>query len=151
MNKEMPGASIQNQDRKVVVKAEGIRKTFRNTGESLEILKGIDLTVYSGEMIAIVGESGSGKSTMALAMMRMIKPPGRIEGGQVIVDGMELLTLSDETMLKARLSKIAYIPQGAMMALSLRLDGTLSCRLPGPESGNFQIGFRAASDGRHGC
>ena len=46
---------------------------------------------------------------MALAMMRMIKPPGRIEGGQVIVDGTDLITLSDETMLQARLSKIAYI------------------------------------------
>ena len=55
---------------------------------------------------------------MALAMMRMIKPPGRIEGGQVIVDGTDLINISDEAMLKARLSKIAYIPQGAMNSLN---------------------------------
>jgi peptide/nickel transport system ATP-binding protein len=72
----------------------------------------------SEEKLGLVGESGSGKSTMALAMMRMIKPPGRVEAGQVIVDGTDLRSLSDEEMLKARLSKIAYIPQGAMNSLN---------------------------------
>jgi oligopeptide/dipeptide ABC transporter ATP-binding protein len=55
---------------------------------------------------------------MALAMMRMIKPPGRIEGGKVIVGGTDLMTLSDADMRKARLNKIAYIPQGAMNSLN---------------------------------
>src|SRR6202008_3941544 len=68
--------------------------------------------------LGLVGESGSGKRTMALAMMRMIKPPGRIEGGQVIVDGIDLTKLTDLEMLHARLSKIAYIPQGAMNSLN---------------------------------
>jgi len=68
--------------------------------------------------LGLVGESGSGKSTMALAMMRMIKPPGRIEGGNVIVGDTDLTALSEEEMLKARLSKIAYIPQGAMNSLN---------------------------------
>jgi len=55
---------------------------------------------------------------MALAMMRMIKPPGRIESGRVIVHGIDLTALSDEEMRKARLSVIAYIPQGAMNSLN---------------------------------
>ena len=81
-------------------------------------LAGVHLDLHAGEKLGLVGESGSGKSTMALAMMRMIKPPGRIEGGQVIVDGTDLTALTDEAMLKARLSKIAYIPQGAMNSLN---------------------------------
>ncbi|MCU0500184.1 MAG: ABC transporter ATP-binding protein, partial [Anaerolineae bacterium] len=70
------------------------------------------------EKLGLVGESGSGKSTMALAMVRMIKPPGRIEAGQVLVDGVNLTALSEKEMLQARLSKIAYIPQGAMNSLN---------------------------------
>ncbi len=81
-------------------------------------LNNVSLALESGEKLGLVGESGSGKSTMALAMMRMIKPPGRIEGGHVIVGDTDLTTLTDEQMLKARLSKIAYIPQGAMNSLN---------------------------------
>jgi peptide/nickel transport system ATP-binding protein len=78
----------------------------------------VGLTLSTGEKLGLVGESGSGKSTMALAMMRMIKPPGRIESGKVVVAGTDLTALSDGDMLKARLSRIAYIPQGAMNSLN---------------------------------
>ena len=81
-------------------------------------LAGVSLSLNPVEKLGLVGESGSGKSTMALAMMRMIKPPGRIEGGQVIVGGVDLRKLSETEMLDARLSKIAYIPQGAMNSLN---------------------------------
>jgi peptide/nickel transport system ATP-binding protein len=81
-------------------------------------LNSINLDLNAGEKLGLVGESGSGKSTMALAMMRMIKPPGRIEGGSVTVGGVDLMKLSDEEMRMARLSRIAYIPQGAMNSLN---------------------------------
>ncbi len=81
-------------------------------------LDNVTFTLSAGEKLGMVGESGSGKSTMALAMMRMIKPPGRIEGGQVWVGGTDLQSLDEEGMRKARLSKIAYIPQGAMNSLN---------------------------------
>jgi peptide/nickel transport system ATP-binding protein len=81
-------------------------------------LAGATFSLLPGEKLGLVGESGSGKSTMALAMVRMIKPPGRIEAGQVFVDGINLRDLSEGEMLQARLSKIAYIPQGAMNSLN---------------------------------
>ncbi len=81
-------------------------------------LDNVSFSLNSGEKLGLVGESGSGKSTMALAMMRMIKPPGRIENGRVIVGDTDLRTLSEDEMLNARLSKIAYIPQGAMNSLN---------------------------------
>ena len=65
-------------------------------------LDNVSFILNAGEKMGLVGESGSGKSTMALAMMRMIKPPGRIEAGQVIVDGVDLVKLNERDMLKAR-------------------------------------------------
>jgi peptide/nickel transport system ATP-binding protein len=90
---------------------------YTDAGRALALDR-VSLALEPGIKLGLVGESGSGKSTMALAMMRMIKPPGRIEGGQVIVGGTDLMALSNEEMLKARLSKIAYIPQGAMNSLN---------------------------------
>jgi peptide/nickel transport system ATP-binding protein len=101
-----------------VLQVKNLQVSYYTDAGRARALDGVDLTLEAGEKLGLVGESGSGKSTMALAMMRMIKPPGRIEGGQVVVDGTDLITLSDENMLKARLSKIAYIPQGAMNSLN---------------------------------
>ncbi|MCL4499966.1 MAG: ABC transporter ATP-binding protein, partial [Chloroflexi bacterium] len=70
------------------------------------------------ERFGLVGESGSGKSTIALALMRMIKAPGRIEMGEIILDGQDLLKLNDEEMRQVRLAALAMIPQGAMNSLN---------------------------------
>jgi peptide/nickel transport system ATP-binding protein len=103
---------------KPVLEVSNLTVSYYTDAGRATALDGVSLTLNEGEKLGLVGESGSGKSTMALAMMRMIKPPGRIEGGTVIVGDTELTALSDEEMLKARLSKIAYIPQGAMNSLN---------------------------------
>jgi peptide/nickel transport system ATP-binding protein len=101
-----------------VLKVIDLQVSYYTDAGRATALAGATLSLNAGEKLGLVGESGSGKSTMALAMMRMIKPPGRIEGGQVIVDGTDLRKLSEEEMLHARLSRIAYIPQGAMNSLN---------------------------------
>ena len=72
----------------------------------------VSFDIRAHERHGLVGESGSGKSTIALALLRMIKPPGRIEAGQVILDGTDLLRLNDEQMRSMRLNKIALVAQG---------------------------------------
>jgi len=78
----------------------------------------ISFSLRAGERLGFVGESGSGKSTMALAILRMIKPPGCIDAGEIWLDGVNLLTLTDEAMRQVRLARIALIPQGSMNALN---------------------------------
>jgi peptide/nickel transport system ATP-binding protein len=101
-----------------VLKIEDLQVSYYTDAGRATALAGMTISLNAGEKLGLVGESGSGKSTMALAMMRMIKPPGRIEGGKVIVGGTDLRTLTEEEMRRARLSKVAYIPQGAMNSLN---------------------------------
>jgi peptide/nickel transport system ATP-binding protein len=79
---------------------------------------GVDFTVRPGLRMGVVGESGSGKTTTALALMGMIKPPGRITGGTALLDGIDLLRLGETEHARVRLRDISYIPQGAMNSLN---------------------------------
>ena len=101
-----------------MLRVENLVVTYYTDAGRAKALDDVSFDLNAGEKLGIVGESGSGKSTLALAMMRMIKPPGRIEDGHVTVGGVDLMSLSGEGMRQARLSKIAYIPQGAMNSLN---------------------------------
>ena len=56
----------------------------------------------AGEIVGMVGESGCGKSTAALSFMRLIPRPGRITGGEILLDGLDILKLSDKEMRNLR-------------------------------------------------
>jgi peptide/nickel transport system ATP-binding protein len=79
---------------------------------------GVDFTLRPGLRMGVVGESGSGKTTTALALMGMIKPPGRVTGGTALLDGIDLLRLGETEHARVRLRDISYIPQGAMNSLN---------------------------------
>ena len=78
----------------------------------------INLELKPGERLGLVGESGSGKSTLALAILGMIKPPGGIAGGEILLDGRDITKLTEEEMRQVRGREISMIPQGAMNSLN---------------------------------
>jgi peptide/nickel transport system ATP-binding protein len=84
----------------------------------VQAVNGVSFFLRRGERLGLVGESGSGKSTTALSLMRLLQAPAMIEGGEVWLDGKELLGLSEEEMRRTRFAEIALIPQGAMNSLN---------------------------------
>lgn len=78
----------------------------------------VSFTLKPGERLGLVGESGSGKSTLALAILRMIKPPGRIASGQILLQDNDITKISPEAMRQLRGNEISMIPQGAMNSLN---------------------------------
>ena len=96
-----------------------LRVSYYTSSGEVKAADGVSFSIMPGRRMGLVGESGSGKSTTALALMRLIKPPGRITGGSAIIDGTtDLFSLSDEEMRRTKLSKIALVPQGAMNSLN---------------------------------
>jgi peptide/nickel transport system ATP-binding protein len=83
----------------------------------LRAVDGISFDLAPGERLGLVGESGSGKTTTALALMRLIHPPGRISGA-VQLAGEEILAASSARLRALRGARIALVPQGAMSALN---------------------------------
>lgn len=92
---------------------------FYTEGGVVHAVNGISYTLNEGESMAIVGESGSGKSVGVLTLMRLIPmPPGRIEGGEVLYNGRDLLKLNNEEMRQVRGREIAMIFQDPMTSLN---------------------------------
>lgn len=84
-----------------------IRRSFDSGGEPLEVLKGIDLTIHAGEMIAIVGASGSGKSTLMNIIGCLDKP----SKGQYLVGGRDVSTMSPDELAHLRREYFGFIFQ----------------------------------------
>jgi peptide/nickel transport system ATP-binding protein len=103
---------------KPILQVRNLRVQYHTDRGVVNAVNDISFDLQPGERLGLVGESGSGKSTMALALMRMIKPPGRIAGGQMLLDDADLATLSDEEMRRVRASRISMVPQGAMNSLN---------------------------------
>ena len=97
---------------------DGLRVSYPTRREVVRAVDGASFEVAAGEVLGLVGESGSGKSTVARAILRLLRPPGRIDGGRVILGGLDLLTLDEPTLRTIRWRRIALVPQGSMSSLN---------------------------------
>jgi peptide/nickel transport system ATP-binding protein len=79
---------------------------------------GVDLAINEGEIVGLAGESGSGKSTVANAVMQIVRPPGRIVGGSVFFQGEDLTEKSPEELRRFRWRNVSMVFQSAMNALN---------------------------------
>lgn len=101
-----------------VLEVKDLRVHYRTYGGDVRAVDGAELTLPRGRSLGLIGESGCGKSSMAQAMMRLLRPPGRTVGGQVLLDGDDLLAKTEKQMESIRWRKVALVPQGAMNSLN---------------------------------
>jgi len=101
-----------------ILQVRDLRVFYHTSLGAVHAVDGVSFDLKRGERLGLVGESGSGKSTVAMSLMRLIKPPGRIEGGQARLGGIDLLALPEAEMRRLRLASIALVAQGAMNSLN---------------------------------
>jgi peptide/nickel transport system ATP-binding protein len=111
-----------------VLRVEALHVSYDHPLGVVRAVDDVSFTLQAEERFGLAGESGSGKSTMALAILRMIKPPGRIDGGEVWLGGSKMSDLSDDGIRTMRLAGIALVPQGSMNSLNpvIRIRGQIA-------------------------
>jgi len=103
---------------KPLLDVRGLQTSFHTRDGLVRAVTGLDFKVNRGEVVGLVGESGCGKSVTSLSIMRLIAQPGRIEAGEVIFDGQDLLKLKDTDMRKVRGERISMIFQQPTSSLN---------------------------------
>src|SRR5215213_10548817 len=96
-----------------------LRTYFYTEGGVAKSVDGVSLDIAPGETVGLVGESGCGKSVTALSLLRLIRPPGRIEPGSTIqFDGKNLVAIDEKSMRAIRGAQMAMVFQEPMTALN---------------------------------
>ena len=102
----------------IALEVEGLKTYFFTKQGVVKAVDGVSFYLRKGETLGIVGESGCGKSITALSLMRLVpNPPGKILGGKVVLDGVNLLELEEAEMRKVRGNDISMIFQEPMTSL----------------------------------
>ncbi|MGX9706842.1 ABC transporter ATP-binding protein [Laceyella tengchongensis] len=101
-----------------LLEVNGLEVSFQLDKGEVQAVRGVSFSLARGETLAIVGESGSGKSVTALAVMRLLQHPGRIKGGEICYDGIELTRMEEKGMFRIRGAEIAMIFQDPMTSLN---------------------------------
>ncbi len=100
------------------LQVRGLTTRFVTPHGAVTAVDDVSFRVARGETLGLVGESGSGKSVTAMSILRLVAPPGRIVGGSVNLNGVDLLTLDDEQMRQRRGTEVGMVFQNPMTALN---------------------------------
>ena len=111
------GEAAEARPGDILLRVEGLRIVFPGERGEVAVVDRLDFELRRGEIVGLVGESGSGKTLTALAVLRLVPPPGRISAGRVWLDGEDLLQLSEPAIRAVRGGRIAMVFQEPLTAL----------------------------------
>ena len=98
-----------------LLQVKNLKTYFHSHSGLVKAVDDVSFEVYQGETLGIVGESGCGKSITCMSLAQLVEcPPGKYEGGEILLDGQDMLKLSDVELRKIRGNKISYIFQEPM-------------------------------------
>lgn len=124
-----------------MLKIENLSAEYYRRDKTIRALDNVSMEVLAGETLGVVGESGSGKSTIALSILRLIRPgEGKITGGKILFQGADLLALAEPEMRKVRGSQIGMVFQDPFTALNpvLRIRDQMA-EMPHPAGGTWSL------------
>jgi oligopeptide/dipeptide ABC transporter ATP-binding protein len=101
-----------------ILSIEGLTIAFARRGSNVAVVRNVDLCIAPGQAVGLVGESGSGKSMTALAVMRLLPRGARIVSGNVLLEGQDLVGLSESEMSSVRGGIVSMISQDPLTALN---------------------------------
>ena len=105
-------------ENEILMKIRNLSVTYTTRLGQVSAVDKVSFDIFQGEILGLVGESGCGKSTMGKALMRMIQPPGKITGGQIIFDDQDIMTYDQNQMRSFRGRKVSMIFQDPMTSLN---------------------------------
>ncbi len=117
-HEETGGLTADSRAHTPVLEIDDLSVSYHGRLGVVPAVRGISLTVRPGDVVALVGESGSGKSTIAHAVLGLLPPGGRVEGGRVLFDGLDLTRLGERELRTLRGAGIGLIPQDPFVSLN---------------------------------
>jgi peptide/nickel transport system ATP-binding protein len=100
-----------------LLEVRGLRTEFQTDMGTVTAVDGVSFAIRKGERVAVVGESGSGKSAMAMSILRLLAYPGRVVGGEVLLDGRDLNGLTERQLNAVRGREVGTVFQDPMSSL----------------------------------
>ena len=101
-----------------LLEVQHLTVAFESSGSAVTAVDDLSFSIQPGETLGLVGESGSGKSVTALAILKLLQPPGKVTAGQILFEGRDLLQLPESEMRAVRGGRISLIFQEPMTALN---------------------------------
>ena len=109
---------MANNSNNTLLEVRNLNTYFFSDDGMVKAVGGVDFFVRPGEVLGLVGESGCGKSVTSLSIMRLVGSPGKIVGGEILFDGIDLLKLSEAEMAEMRGNRISMIFQQPQSSLN---------------------------------
>ncbi|HYA08166.1 MAG TPA: ABC transporter ATP-binding protein [Gaiellaceae bacterium] len=114
---DVPGTSGSPRESETLIDVRGLHVVY-GVARPVHAVDGIDLAIRAGEIVGLAGESGCGKTTVASAILQILRPPGHIVGGSIRFRGQEIAGLKEEQLRKFRWRNVSMVFQSAMNALN---------------------------------